>query len=614
MNTGFQAARGEAMFLLKDQFPIAEVLPTNGPTMADIESAFMQVADFSEKELGPTFSDTDREGCRMGPNGRVLTPTSFPSLMEKYVALWDGSSLACIADVEPVQYLIFEMLMGANPAFMTYVGFTQPAITLLTKFGTADQRERFVPLLNAYRATACLCITERQAGSDLSQMTMAAHRQDNGAYLLTGHKWLISAGMHDLTDNIFYFVLARTGASSKGMMGLSCFITPRYRLGANGEPIAGNGVHCEMLPEKMGFRGCANPLLTFGKTAPCEAYLLGDREGRGLTQLMAMMVPARISTGIYGLGMAQAAHSAAERYAKKRIQGKKFEQSMSLRAPSLPIEQHPDVKRMLTETYAITTACRTLIAYLGYCQLLARSDVVPKETRGRMSHMFDILTPIAKAYLSDQVWRVAETAIQIHGGVGYLKENTVEQIARDCKILSIWEGTNHLQSQFLFRDKLGLCLNDKRIDLLLGEMDAVANRCAAHGDFRQEAASLKQSIGQLRTCLQRMGNLARAGNISLFPKVSTELMGALADIVATWLLLDGALIAHSKLQNLPEVDEELLLERQIESARYYVFRRLPHANATLGIVSADIDFQDDLVARGDRVSPVPEAAVAGRQI
>jgi alkylation response protein AidB-like acyl-CoA dehydrogenase len=220
----------------------------------------------------------------------------------------------------------------------------------------------------------------------------------------------------------------------------------------------------------MGFRGCVNANLTFGADGPCHAYLLGGRENEGLRHLMTLMSQARISTGIYALGLASSAYLNAVAYARGRVQGKSYTQSLNGRAPSVPILEHADVQRMLLTMKSAVEGCRSLVALLGDYEaalLLAQAEPDPASAprAQRYKGLIDMLTPIVKAYCSDQAWRICELAIQVYGGNGYLRDHYVERCARDVKVLSIWEGTNYIQSQFLIRDGLGWVLNLRSIEL-----------------------------------------------------------------------------------------------------------------------------------------------------
>ena len=336
--------------------------------------------------------------------------------------------------------------------------------------------------------------------------------------------------MHELTDNIYYFILARTNLTQTGMMGISCFFVPRYLLDADGKPTIDNGIRCREVVRKMGLRACANTHLEFSQEVPTVAYLLGEKEGHGLQQLMIMMTPARISTGIYALGMASAATETARVYASTRVQGKNFEQSMSAKAESLTINRHPDIIRMRLDMVAVTTGCRALIARLGLCQAQLRLQTGDADELKLAADLLDVLLPIVKAYTSDQAWRVTETAIQTMGGNGYLRDYAAEQNARDCKILSIWEGTNHMQSLFLIRDKLGLCLRPAKLESVQREILKTIAKLQELGGYDASIVRLQAGIQAVMAAADALGMAVRHALMNSVPEFSCEFQTGLAEV------------------------------------------------------------------------------------
>jgi len=592
----YKAPKREMDFLLWEQLRIHQTLGLSSDQHRSAISSSLELArEFAEGPMAQSYAETDEQEAHLDHQGVVCTPASFPALMRRYREIWGSWQAHADEGRKPLpeiaQNLIIEMLVGSNPSFVTYVGFNGPAQTLLNTYGSDDLRRRYGPALATLSASACLCLTEKAAGSDLNLLSSVCRRQDSGVYHLTGHKWLISAGMHELTDNIYYFVLARTDAEATGMMGLSCFLVPRYRLDAEGRPAIDNGVRCREVVRKMGLRGCANTLLEFGQEVPSEAYLLGETEGRGLQQLMLMMTPARISTGIYALGLAASACETARIYAAQRIQGKKFDQSMSGKATSQPICQHPDVKRMRLDMLSVTTGCRAMIARLGFYQAQLRTMALAPERAQVATDILDILLPIVKAYTSDQAWRVTETAIQTLGGIGYLRDYPVEQNARDCKILSIWEGTNHIQSLFLIRDKLGLCLRNAKLDSLIGEVSATLDVLAGMGGFSRETEHMKAAVSALRGAAEMIGNAVRQGGMNSVPEFSCEFQTGLAEIAVAWQLLDAAGVAQSALaHHVADPDERAYYEEKVEAARYFVRRRLTQSSASLANIARELGY------------------------
>lgn len=589
----YKAPLRDMEFLLWEQFRIQD---TMGFGTADgrefVRQNLLQAQAFSEGPLAQSYRESDEQEAFLGEDGTVRLPDSYPQLMEQYRAIWARWMEAAAEGRTPppiLQYMLVEMFMSGNVSFMTYVGFSQPGLALLGAHGSAELNARYRPALENLDATACLCITEQDAGSDLTRMRTLGIRQDDGRYLMSGHKWLISAGSHELTDNIYYFVLCRTDPSQIGMVGLSCFLVPRYRLDDDGWPGIDNGIRVRQVVQKMGFKGCANTLITFSEEVPTEGYLLGEVEGRGLQQLMMMMKPARISTGIFALGLASCAYETATAYAAQRIQGKQFDQSMSARAPSLPIAEHPDVHRMRLEMAAYTTGCRAVLARLGYYQAVEDNPDTPTQERQLANAISEVLVPLVKAYNSDSAWRVCETAIQTMGGVGYTRDYPPQQNARDCKVLSIWEGTNHIQALSLLRDKLGLCVRLQRFELLMGKVEELVSEAEGNGRFLREAVAMREACDALVAAAQAIGQRVRTGRMNDVPEFAVEFQAALGDMVLGWHLLEAALIARRTLDagGVGE-DDTRFYEFKVETAAFFLRRILPRGTATARTIAAEL--------------------------
>jgi len=586
----YKAPVRDMEFLLWEQFRIHETLNISAPEQrALIKDNMAAAREWCEGPLAQSYKETDDQEAYL-KDGKVVLPDSYPALYQGFRDMWmqwqDG---AAQGNVMPpiVQNLIIEMFMAGNASFMTYVGFSQPAKTLLRTHGSDALNARYAPALEQMDATACLCITEKQAGSDLTKLRCLATKQDDGRYLLSGHKWLISAGSHEMTDNIYYFVLARTDPAHKGMTGMSCFLVPRRLIDTAGAHSIDNGIRVEQVVEKMGFKGCANTHLTFGDDGvETEAFLLGTMEGTGLQQLMMMMKPARISTGIFALGLASSAHETSVAYSKLRVQGKRFDQAMSTRAPSLMIAEHPDVRRMRLDMAAYTSGCRAMIARLGFYQSIEDDNNRDAAERQVADHISQVLLPIVKAYTSDKAWVVCENAIQTYGGVGFTLDYPAQQNARDCKVLSIWEGTNHIQSLFLFRDKLGMCVQPKRLNTLRAEIERTLDHVELAAGFDKEVSSLRHALDALSQATLAARDCVRFQHMNDVPQFAVELQQGLGDIVVAWHLLEAAEIA---MRATPEDDDDAAFYAdKIDIARQFLRRRLPQSAASLVAIADEM--------------------------
>lgn len=602
----YQAPLRDMNFLLWEQFRIQDTLGFSSPQSREfIALNLKQAQEFSEGPLACSYRETDEQEAFLTEAGTVQLPDSYPALMVAYREIWARWMSAAVDDLMPppiLQNMMVEMFMSGNASFMTYVGFSQPGLSLLGAHGTVELNALYRPALEDLSATACLCITELEAGSDLTRLRALATRQEDGSYRVSGHKWLISAGSHELTDNIYYFVLCRTDPAQSGMVGLSCFLVPRYRFGADGCPSVDNGIRVRDVVQKMGFKGCANALITFSEEVPTEGYLLGEVEGRGLQQLMMMMKPARISTGIFALGLASSAYETAYAYSLQRIQGKRFDQSMSARAPSLPIAEHPDVRRMRLEMAAYTTGCRALLARLGHCQSIENDLQATVEERRAAIDISEVLLPLVKAYNSDSAWRVCETAIQTMGGVGFTRDYPAQQNARDCKVLSIWEGTNHIQALFLLRDKLGMCVRLQRLEVLLAQIKSVVACAEADGRFARQVAVVRDACEAVMAAAQAIGQRVciQMNDVSEF---AVEFQSALGDLVIAWHLLEAGVIARKALDtgNIAAEDAEFYAFK-VETASFFVHRLLPRGIATARAIAAELQHAPEPFVAGSTQS------------
>ncbi len=520
----------------------------------------------------------DREGCVLIDERTVRLPKSFESLFDEYKKNWvseeNSSNIPSV-----ITQTITEIFMGANPAFMTYVGFSIPSAQLIERFGTKSQKTMFNQKLRALKWTACLCLTEPQAGSDVSAINTIAAKQEDGTYLLTGEKILISAGMHQLTDNTIYFVMGKVNKSDS-TYGLCCFIVPKFWISEKGTAEF-NQITCQSLADKMGFNGCANAHLLFGKSGPCRALLLGEKENVGLIQFMTLMNQARISTGIYALGMASSAYLNSVDYARNRIQGKLFTESFNQKSQRVPIIQHYDVQKMLLEMKSKVEGCRALIARLLYYDSLAHHFLnTPSEENKNKSFYYDslvsLLTPIVKAYTSDEAWRICELAIQVHGGQGYTRSFPVEQYARDVKVLSIWEGTNYIQSQYLIRDKLSLGRDSKIFKIYLQEAEGILHKSENQAEFQNEIREIRDSIKLLELTLQAFSEWMKKGRMLNISGYSTIFLKIMAKCTLALLHLEAATISCTqlKLKSIDEEDEKFY-KGKIISARFYIWNILP---------------------------------------
>ncbi len=444
-------------FVLYEQLNIEELC--SAPKYSEFSREMFDMAleaaqKLAEREIFPTNKDGDVQGVTLEA-GQVKVPESFHNAYRLFCeGGWPSLSIDQEAGGQGFPASIYcatsELFVGANQAFLMYSGLTIGAARLIEKYGTEEQQRTYMD--NMYTGEWCgtMCLTEPQAGSDVGALRTKAVRRADGTYSIAGNKIFISAGDHDLTENIIHAVLARVEGAPPGTKGISIFIVPKKRF-ENGA-LVDNDVICTVAEKKMGIHGSATCALSFGEKDNCIGYLLGV-ENQGMKIMFDMMNEARLAVGIQGLGQASAAYMHALRYAKDRFQGSDVTALKDPYAAKVPIIQHPDVRRMLMWMKSVTEGIRALLYFAGYCEDRVAAAKDPQDV-AKYQGFLDILIPICKAWGSDMGFRVTEQAVQVFGGYGYCREYPVEQFMRDCKIASIYEGTNGIQALDLVGRKI----------------------------------------------------------------------------------------------------------------------------------------------------------------
>ena len=568
----------DSKFLLWKQFRLQEILE-HYPQIdqVTVNELFDTAQRFALNEIGPTYQTSDREGCHLSTDTEITIPKSISSLWTDYQNLGWGKMASSSDDSDSLPFLVIhsicEMFFGANPAFMMYSGFGIPMAYLLEESGSERLNVLFHKKLIETQWCGSFCVTEPEAGSDVGALSTSAKLISGEEYSISGEKIFITAGMHQLTKNMIYLVIARIDGAPKGVTGLSCFLVPKYKISESGEILGDNHVRCSRLEKKMGLHGCATTGLTFGLDGETTGYLLG-KPNRALWQLKTLMNLARISTGIFALGMASSAYQNSVQYSKQRKQGAFSGKSLVSNADRVNIIEHLDVKRMLLEMKSKVEGCRALIFKLSYhlsVKELHSKKLIKLERKDLFRHkgFVELLTPIVKSYASDQAWKVSELAIQVHGGSGYISDNPLEQYARDIKILSIWEGTNYIQSADLIRDKLAMGRNSKLLNLL----DESINEFLMNSSpsFKTESRELSEALGVVKYTHEQIGIWVETGNMDLVFSISTRFLEMMAELIVAWLLLDGAQIASEELKE----NKCEFLEGKIITMKYFFSNTLP---------------------------------------
>lgn len=435
------------------------------------------------------------------------------------------------------------MFCSANAATIAYPTLARAAANLLEVYASEEQKRLYMqPILDG-RYFGTMCLSEPQAGSSLADLKTAARPLDDGSYAISGAKMWISAGDHELGENIVHLVLARIDGAPAGVRGISLFIVPRWRVNADGSRGARNDVRLAGLNHKMGQRGSVNTFLKFGEAGDCIGYLVGAPQ-QGLAQMFHMMNEERIGVGLSAIQQAAASYQYSLAYARERRQGRHPDQKDPT-TQALPLIEHADVRRMLLQQKCYVEGGQ-MLAYTA--ALLVDRQRDPDEAVRRDSHLLlELLTPIVKAWLSDYALRANDLAIQVLGGYGYTRDYPVEQCYRDNRINPIHEGTNGIQALDLLGRK-ALMHDGAALKLLGAQIMATCTAAAAHPALQAQAQQLGQKLLLVRDTVAAVGQRLAAGELRLGLANAHHFLHLLGHVTVAWCWLRMALTAQQALE------------------------------------------------------------------
>jgi alkylation response protein AidB-like acyl-CoA dehydrogenase len=548
-----------------------------------MDMVLTEARNLAVKELLPISKEGDETGCTL-ENGNVTIPPSFHRAYKlfcegEWVAMCDDPEFGGQGMPRVLSMATGELFTGANCAFLMYPGLTHGAGKLVEEFGTEDQKKKYLENLYTGKWAGTMCLTEPEAGSDVGNLTTIAKRNEDGTFSITGSKIFISGGDQDLTENIIHPVLARIEGAPAGTKGISLFLVPKYRVnddGTIGEP---NDVICTGLEEKMGIHGNATASLAFGSRGNCIGELLGA-ENKGMKAMFVMMNEARLGVGLQGFGFASASYVNAVNYAKQRIQGTDLTKIFDKEPKPVAIINHPDVRRQLLHMKAYVDGMRSLMYFTALCfdKVLTSADETDKET---WQGLIELLIPVVKGYITDRAFEVCTQGVQVFGGYGFISEYPQEQLLRDCKITSIYEGTNGIQAMDLLGRKLGLKKGKPFMDLLtrMNQTIAAAKEIPELADM---AVRVETAVNKLGETAMHMGMTAMSEKVLDAFAVAHPFLDVTGDVVMAWLELWRAVTAQPKIAAAKKKDAAFY-QGQVTTATYFIQWVLP---ATLGKMDA----------------------------
>ncbi|AJE45610.1 acyl-CoA dehydrogenase C-terminal domain-containing protein [Celeribacter indicus] len=569
------------------QYVLHEVLNVSGsdiPGYSDLEPEFTEAileaaGQLAAEVIAPLNPVGDKEGCTL-QNGVVSTPKGFREAFEQVKeGGWPGLDMPEDFGGQGMPYLmgtaVGEMFSAAGQAFTMYQGLTHGAASAILVHGTDQQKATYLPRMVSCDWTGTMNLTEPHSGTDLGLMRTKAEPQADGSYRISGQKIFISAGDHDLSENVIHLVLARIAGGPEGIKGVSLFIVPKFMVNEDGSLGARNGVSVGSLEEKMGIHGNATCVMNYDEAT---GYLLGA-EHKGMRAMFTMMNEARLGVGMQGLAQAEAAYQNAVAYAKERLQGRAVTGAENPDGPADPIIVHPDIRRNLMDQKSFIEGARAFM--LWGAQLIDQSHRAgDAEAEGLIS----LMTPVLKGFLTDKGFEATVNAQQVFGGHGYIEEWGMSQFVRDARITQIYEGANGVQAL----DLVGRKLAQDGGKHVMAFFEMVKSFCKENGEG--EMAAFTDPLKTASKDLQSAGmffmqhgmktpNAALSGSydfMHLFGYVCLGLMWARMAKVSLAALANGT-------------GERAFHEAKLATARYYMARQLPMTGTLLKRIESGAD-------------------------
>jgi acyl-CoA dehydrogenase len=580
----YKAPVEEVLFLLRDVFPIQRYnnLPGFAEATPDVVEAIVsEAAKLCEETLLPLNQTGDRAGCVRNKDGSVATPHGFK---KAYRAFVEGGWVGLAADPDyggqglpyTLAVIVNEFASSANMAFAMYPGLSQGALAALLTHGTDPQKKMFVPKLISGAWSGTMNLTESHCGTDLGLLKTKAVPNGDGSYAIFGEKIFISAGEHDLAENIIHLVLARIEGALAGVKGISLFVVPKILIEPDGSLGSSNKVTCGAIEHKMGIHANATCVMNYdGATG----WLVGEPH-KGLPAMFVMMNEARLGVAVQGLAVSEAAYQNAAAYAKERLQGRALPGPKYPEKPADPIIVHPDVRRNLMTIRAFNEAARALMIWTALKSDIAHRSNVKSEVQAAADSL-GLLTPVMKGVLTDIGFDNTVKAQQVLGGHGYIEEWGMEQFVRDARIAMIYEGANGIQALDLVGRKLPKD-GGRAMMGFLGEVKSFIKDNEGDASLAPYLLGLKLGLADLeRATMWFMQNaIAKPENAGAGSYDYMHLFGLVA-LGYMWAQIARAAIATKVAGN----GEAAAMEAKLLTGKYFMERIMPETSAHLARIS-----------------------------
>ena len=569
----YTAPTRDTRFLVNELLDLASYGNLPGFEMAspDVTDAVItEGGKFCAEVLAPINQSGDQEGCTRHEDGSVTTPKGFKEAFNQFrEAGWGtlaqpeefgGQGLPHV-----LGFVMEEFISSANQAFGMYPGLTNGAISALIAKGTQEQKEMYLPKMVSGEWTGTMNLTEPQCGTDLGMIRTKAEPKGDGSFSITGTKIFISAGEHDLSDNIIHLVLAKTPGAPDSTKGISLFVVPKFLVNEDGSVGERNGVMCGSIEHKMGIHANSTCVLNYdGATG----WLVGE-ENKGLAAMFIMMNAARLGVGMQGLSQAEVAYQNAVAYALDRRQGRALTGPAEPEAQADPIFVHPDVRRMLMDAKAFTEGMRALSLW-GALLVDLTHKAQTEEERAEADAMIGLLTPVIKGYGTDKGYEVATNMQQVFGGHGYIEEWGMSQFVRDARIAQIYEGTNGVQAMDLVGRKLAQN-NGRAIQAFFKLVDDECADAKSDEKVKDFAERLEKANGELKAATMwfMQNGMQNPNNVGAGAHSYMHIMGIVA-LGLMWLRMARAAAG---------MEGDSFAEAKLVTARFFAERIMPDAGA-----------------------------------
>ena len=576
----YKAPVDDALFLLNDVFHLERYgnLPGFAEASPDtVEAILREAAKFTEEVLTPLNRIGDKQGCTRHPDASVTTPDGFK---DAYRQLVEGGWIGISAPEEfggqglpgTMTVLVNEFLCSANMAFAMYPGLTQGAIAALITHASQELKEKYLPKMVEGSWTGTMNLTEPHCGTDLGLLRTKAVKQPDGSFKITGTKIFISAGEHDMVENIVHLVLARIEGAPSGTRGISLFVVPKMLVNDDGSLGVRNGVSCGSIEEKMGIHANSTCVMNYDGAI---GWLVGE-ENRGLNAMFVMMNEARLGVGVQRLALSEVAYQNAAIYAKERLQGRALSGTKFPDKPADPIIVHPDVRRALLTMRAFNEAGRALVIWAALSSDVAHRSGDEKQ-RQIADDQLGLLTPVIKGVLTDKGFANTVLAQQIFGGHGYIAEHGMEQFVRDARIAMIYEGANGIQALDLVGRKLA-ANGGRAVMAFFNEVQTYLKERASSDALNEYLRPLGASLAHLQQATMWFMNNAMA---------KPDNAGAGATDYMHLLGLVALGYMHARIAEAAQArGEDPSMQAKLVTSRFFMQRMLPETATHLARIEA----------------------------